>query len=503
MSLNRMSEIITQKLYPADFQGHFIGNTWVLPDSKDLEATSLNPSDGTDIVKIRYRYDLATKAIDIAEKRWNSVMFQKDNLNPIDILKSFSRAIGDYSPALKEILKVECGKPAWEADSEIHAAVSFIDQVVKNRQNQMDSSDHDGKITDEPLGISVGFIPFSTPLTSFVHYICGSILANSPLVLMCSYHSSYTVSMLSGLIELLKLPDGSISILFGNYMAFKKALGDRRVKGILYTGSREHCHALRKEFYMQLDRQLILQSGGKNSVVIGETADVEKSAWRVILGAFKSAGQLCHSTSRVFVSDKVFDDFCDILKKGSMDLEIGPTHLAGEGPFMGPLYSKKAVEKFLRFQTMAKRESIDTLLWGKATNNKDQGFFVEPGIHILEKLDYQSAYQNNILMAPDIAIYRYKNSQEFITGINSTDAAFVCSLMGEHDEFKSIEGCINTPNIRYNKATVEFNDIFPVAGKEQCGQHRFGLVQLDKLLSYPKYIDTDSSELLMEKYLKK
>lgn len=505
MSIEKITRAIAERNFPLDFAGHFIGNLFVAPDKNELELTSTNPSRNTDLITCRYATSLGTRALDIAEKRFKSLRSPAGREAPVDIdtIKTFRQAIVDYSATLKAVLQTECGKPAWEAESEIHASVGFIDEVIASHQQGKRSGPE-----EEALGIAVAYIPFSTPLTSFIHYVCGSLYAKAPMVMVCTYHATLTVSVLTELVKFLDLPDGSLSVLFADYPSFRKLLSDRRARSIIYTGSREHCHELRLEYNMQLDRQLILQSGGKNATVVGMTADLNLAVARVMLGAFKSAGQLCQSTSRVLVADSVFDEFCLKLKDAVTQLKIGPTDgpLPGEDyepPVMGPLYSHKGVDKFLRFQTMAKRDAVDTLLWGKAIHTETGGYFVQPGVHVLDQIDRNSAYQNTIQMAPDLAVYRYYSPQEVVAAVNNTDALYVCSLMADRAEFEAIEGYINTPNLRYNKATVEFNDVFPVWGKQQCGQNRWGLLHLDKLLTYPKFVDTDGSELLLDQFLQK
>lgn len=505
MSIEKITRAVADRQFPLEFAGHFIGNLFVAPDKAEIELTSTNPSRNTELITCRYAHRLGTRALDIAEKRFKSLRSPAGRESPVDTdaIKTFRQAIVDYGDTIKAVLKTECGKPAWEAASELHAAVGYIDAILASHSEAQHPA---SPLPEEARGIVVCYVPFSTPLTSFVHYVCSALFARAPMVMVCSYHATLTVSVLTELMKFLDLPDGSLSVLFADYSSFKKLLADRRSRSIIYTGSREHCHELRLEFNMMLDRQLILQSGGKNAAVVGASANLDDAVARVMLGAFKGAGQLCQSTSRVLVADSVFEEFCLKLKEAALGLKIGPTDGPVEGeeysePTMGPLYSHKAVDKFLRFQTMAKRDAVDTLLWGKAIHTDTGGYFVQPGVHVLDQIDTNSAYQDTIQMAPDLAIYRYYSPQEVVAAVNNTDALYVCSLMAEREEFRAIEGYINTPTLRYNKATVEFNDVFPVGGRQQCGENRWGPLRLDKLLTYPKYVDTDGAEPLRTQFL--
>src|SRR5690606_7847936 len=153
--------------------------------------------------------------------------------------------------------------------------------------------------------------------------------------------------------EKLDLPAGVFNVVFGNFSSFRQMLGDRRVAAVLYTGSREHCDTIRTESKLSLGRQVVLQSGGKNAVIVHSSADLERAVVRGLHGALTTAGQRGSSPSRVFVYRSHAPGFLGGVVGAVKSTKIGRTDLEGDdvGPAMGPLYSDKAVEKFLRFQT--------------------------------------------------------------------------------------------------------------------------------------------------------
>ena len=64
-----------------------------------------------------------------------------------------------------------------------------------------------------------------------------------------------------------ELPEGAVNVAFENYKAFENCLQDQCIKGVIYSGSREHCDSIRGDYTNVLNWQLILQSGGKNAVI--------------------------------------------------------------------------------------------------------------------------------------------------------------------------------------------------------------------------------------------
>ena len=177
-------------------------------------------------------------------------------------------------------------------------------------------------------------------------------------------------------------------------------------------------------------------------------------------------------------------EFTDLIVSSVRDMKIGPTCDPGANPTMGPLYSRKAVDKFLRFQTMAKRESQKTVKWGKAVETSSGGFFVSPGIHILSGPESNSAYQRNVLLFPDIAIYEYDNISSAVEGVNCTDAPLVVSVLTQDVEaVRSLRFC--SPNVAINLPTVELEAQLPVAGRGPCGSVRHNGVGMVENLTRP------------------
>ena len=150
------------------------------------------------------------------------------------------------------------------------------------------------------------------------------------------------------------------------------------------------------------------------------------------------------------------------------------------------MYSHKAVEKFLRFQTMAKREAENTLVWGKAYDPASEGYFVSPGVHVFSEFDNKSSYQSNVFMCPDVVIYPYSEVEEAISWANTTSASLVTSLIGDEAKVSGLLSQVKAPNIMINLPTVGA-DVQPLlSGRELCGGHRFNGLSLVSLMTYPQ-----------------
>ena len=487
-----------------EWSGHWVNGVWSKPQKNPLanSKTSVNPSSGHALVEFsidKATLGLAIDAADAARNRVAQIPFN----DRVEILSRFRQGLADYQRAAMMAMQLEGGKPAWEAATEVESAIRYLDSLTGNAATIFDEllaparlGRARGDFKLHPIGVTLAYLPFSTPVTSFVFYFGAAVLAGCPLVLMTSTHAVLSGQLFAQLLESLALPKELVSITFGNFSNFRPALSDRRVAAVLYTGSREHCDIIRTESRSVIGRQLVLQSGGKNAAVVHQSADPELALRHVVFGALKSSGQLCTSTSRVFLHKDIAGDFCERLVETVRKLPIGPTDRHSDpragAPFMGPLYSDKALQKFLRFQTMAHREAKQSLLWGKALESNSGGYFVSPGIHAMERFDNSTAYQGNVLFGPDLAIYEYDTLEDAIGKLNTTDAAFAMSFFGDPDVIASRRQMILTPNLLVNLPTVEVEATHPLPGRLQSGHHRYHGPGIALYLCWPQVLQDDA-----------
>jgi acyl-CoA reductase-like NAD-dependent aldehyde dehydrogenase len=417
----------------------------------------------------------------------------------LDILRRFKETLADFQGPAETLLRIEAGKPKWEARDDLDSALKYLDWTCQNGETIRSQLLAPAKLGPHagthfemlPIGVTAAYLPFSTPITSFAFYFAASVLAGCPLILCSSSHSLLSSMLIALIAEQHDLPPSMLNVVFGNFNSFKQILADRRVAAILYTGSREHCDAIRLESRSHVGRQMVLQSGGKNAVIVHSSADLDQAVRCVVYGALKSAGQRCTSTSRVFVYRSLLPQFKDALVAAFKKVKVGRTDVDGDErtePFMGPLYSEKAVEKYLRFQTMANRESEQTLLWGKSLETPTKGYFVTPSLHYLSKFDNTSAYQGNVLFSPDVAIYDYDVLDHAIDCINTTDAAFAVSFIGDPEIIESRRHLFLAPNLMTNAPTVEIDATLPLAGRLQSGHHRYHGPGIALYLCYPQAV---------------
>jgi aldehyde dehydrogenase (NAD+) len=499
MNMDELTKNLKNQVIPIEWPGHWINGQWVRTEGGD-KRSSANPNRDTPLMHFSESKKVVELAVSAAHEVRGSIgqISQKDRL---DIIRRLMQACVDYQEPLIHCMQLETGKPAWEARADMDAALRHLKWISENDEQIYESilapaklGQPRGNFTLQPVGVTAAFLPFSTPITSFVFYFTATILTGCPLILFTSTHATLSCLFFAMISEKLNLPKGLLNVVFGSFLSFRHTITDKRVMAIIYIGSHEHCEEIRRESRTGFGRQLILHSGGKNSVIVHSTADIQLAVKAVIYGIVKSSGQLCSSTSRVFVYRSMGPEFRRLLTEEIEQIKIGPTDDFSDpvGPLMGPLYSRKAVERFLRFQTMALREAKETLNPGKSVSRTGEGgSFVTPGVHYMEKFDPKSAYQRNVIFCPDLCIYEYDALDDAIANVNDTDAALSVSFIGDGQIINDRRHLIRAPNVLVNLPTVEVEATLPLAGRFTGGLYRFHGPALALYLCLPQVVQED------------
>jgi succinylglutamic semialdehyde dehydrogenase len=250
----------------------------------------------------------------------------------------------------------------------------------------------------------------------------------------------------------------------------KRLVNHDSVDGVLFTGSYEVGLKIKQDTLTQYWKLLALEMGGKNATVVWEDADLKKAVYESLIGSFMTSGQRCSCTSRIILHRKVRDEFVDKFYANAKRLKIGHWR---EPVFMGPLISADSMEKFLRYQEIAKREGCESLMRGKALSLDHDGYYVTPSINLVNKFDPKSVYQKSEIFGPNVAIFTVDSFEEALAINNASGFGLVMSLFTKNRalyEKALIEAQVGVLNL--NRTTNGASSRLPFGGMNKSGNDR-------------------------------
>lgn len=376
-----------------------------------------------------------------------------------------------------EVISRETGKPLWEAKTEAKAMVGKIDITIGHslrlvREERIENAlpRVDGVIRHKPRGVMAVIGPFNFPGHLPNGHIIPALLMGNTVVFKPSDKTPAVGQFMAQMFHEAQFPTGVFNLLQGQGETGKRLCEHEHVDGVLFTGSYEVGLKIKQATLHHHWKILALEMGGKNSTIVWDDADLEKAVYESVLGAFLTSGQRCSCTSKIIVHKKVKEKFLENFYSTAKKLVIG--HWS-ENPFMGPLISADSLEKYIRFQEIAKREGAESIMRGKALSLDKDGYYVTPSIYSVPKFDPKSFYQNNEIFGPNVAIFETDDFSEAMKITNASGFGLVAALFSKNKELYQralLEARVGLLN--WNRTTNGASSKLPFGGMGKSGNDR-------------------------------
>src|SRR5947199_7274026 len=171
----------------------------------------------------------------------------------------------------------------------------------------------DNKLVYIPLGVGAVIPPWNFPCAIMVGMTGASFVAGNTVILKPASTSPAIAAQFMRILEGVGLPAGVVNFLSGSGSVIGDALVDHpQLRFIAFTGSRDvglriYERASRHQKGQRWLKRSILEMGGKDAVVVDETADLDAAANGIVAAAFSFQGQKCSAGSRAIIVEQVYD----------------------------------------------------------------------------------------------------------------------------------------------------------------------------------------------------
>ena len=164
----------------------------------------------------------------------------------------------------------------------------------------------------EPVGVILGIAPWNAPIILGVRAIAVPLACGNSVILKASETCPRTHELIIQSFAEAGFPDGVVNVVTNapaDAAAVVGALIDApEVKRINFTGSTAVGRIVARRAAEHL-KPCLLELGGKAPLVVLEDADLDEAVKAAAFGAFMNQGQICMSTERIIVVDKIADEF--------------------------------------------------------------------------------------------------------------------------------------------------------------------------------------------------
>ncbi|MBI4242635.1 MAG: aldehyde dehydrogenase family protein [Planctomycetes bacterium] len=267
-------------------------------------------------------------------------------------------------------------------------------------------------VTEEPVGVAAGIVPWNFPLIIAFYKIAPAIVCGNSIILKPSEHSPLTALYMGKIFQEAGLPEGVVNIVTGDGTT-GELLVKSPINKIAFTGSIETGKKILRSCSNDLKR-VHLELGGKSPHVIFEDAPIDASIESAVNGIFYNSGQVCIAGSRLFVHKSIHDQYLEKLKRKVDSIVTGDP--LSETTTMGPICNKMQFEKITRYMSTAIQENAVTITGGSRLDQK--GYFVKPTI--FDRVNQGSTIAKEEIFGPVLSCIEFDTMENLVSMTNST-----------------------------------------------------------------------------------
>jgi len=266
----------------------------------------------------------------------------------IDRLREAQRAIAAAKEALASWIALETGKPITEAQGEVGAVIAKFELTIEDADSHLAErtglgGPHPSLVRQAPRGPAVVIGPFNFPLHLGHGANIAHLLAGNPVIYKPSPLAAHVAAKYGRIMEA-AFPGGVFQLVQGGGAEGSALCLDPRIRAICFTGSVPVGRELARKLVGDFSKDLALELGGSNALIVCADADLDEAARAAAEGACLTAGQRCNATSRVIVERSVATSFEKKFIEALAVFDPGDPLLAATK--LGPVISAVAVARY-------------------------------------------------------------------------------------------------------------------------------------------------------------
>ncbi|AUC61373.1 bifunctional proline dehydrogenase / delta 1-pyrroline-5-carboxylate dehydrogenase PutA [Cyanobacterium sp. HL-69] len=393
---------------------------------------SVNPCNPSQIVgKIGLmsvsQADEAMKSAKEAFKTWSKTSATER----AEILRKAADIMEQKRHELTAWMCFEVGKIVKEGDPEVSEAIDFCRYYASEMERleqgyNYDVAGENDRYFYQPKGIALIISPWNFPFAIATGMTVAALAAGNCALLKPAATSTVIGAKIAEILIEAGIPKGVFQYIPGK----GSVVGDYLVKHpdihlIAFTGSREvGCKIYADAAILQPKqkhlKKVIAEMGGKNAIIIDESADLDQGVAGVVQSAFGFSGQKCSACSRVIVLNTVYDAFVERLVEAVKSLNVGDAK--NPSTKIGPVVDASAQARILEYIEKGKEQGTLAI----QVEAPDHGYFVPPTV--FTDITQDAVIAQEEIFGPVLAVIKADNFDHALNIANGTDYALTGGL---------------------------------------------------------------------------
>lgn len=375
-----------------------------------------------------------------------------------------------YEIAAWEIAEV--GKPWRDADADVAEAIDFL-RFYADEMCRLDPRQRLGTRPGElnhrmfgARGVAAVIAPWNFPLAIPTGMVAAALVTGNSVVFKPSERSPLLGRLLTEILLDAGVPAGVLTCLPGGPKVGQALVAHPQVVTIAFTGSKSVglrllADTARVSPEQPMVKRVLAEMGGKNAIIVDETADLDEAITGIVASFSGYAGQKCSACSRVVVHRAIAEPFVARLREAVLSLEVGDPFEAGTQ--VGPVIDARAQASINQYIAVGRTEG--QVLVERSVERP--GYFVGPTVFTGIQPHHRLAQEE--IFGPVLSVLTAESFSEALRIANGTDYALTGGVYAR-----------SPANLALARAQFDVGNVYlnrpitgALVGRQPFGGHRF------------------------------
>jgi acyl-CoA reductase-like NAD-dependent aldehyde dehydrogenase len=261
------------------------------------------------------------------------------------------------------------------------------------------------------------------PYLTLVNSLVPALLSGNSVILKPSPQTPTSAEQIQQIFKEAGLPDGVLQIFHSGSITQIEAIArSPQIQLVCFTGSVANGLAVQSAANDRVPLRIGLELGGKDPAYIRADVDVKWAAEEIVDGSIFNSGQSCCSVERVYVDEKIHDEFVSAVQ------DVLKGYKLGKNTNIGPVVSKRSVETIqAHIKDALEKGAKDTTPDNDTFKNPPaDGNYVAPTL--LTGVTHDMAVMTEETFGPVIPVMKVKDDAEAIKLMNDSNFGLTASI---------------------------------------------------------------------------
>jgi len=371
--------------------------------------------------------DFAVDAAAKAAVSWRRTSLQER----VAMVNALADRLEQRGEELARLDTMDNGTPIWVMRRIVKMASSFMRYQANvatevHGQTVPDDFDHLNISIQEPYGVTARIVPFNHPLmNATVKLVPALVTGNTVLLKPSEFTSLSALELAKDFMEI--FPPGVINVITGFAQEAGHAIIDHPiVRRIAFVGGANGGRAIQERAARAGVKNVTLELGGKNPIVVFPDADLDAAAEAAVTGMnFGWQGESCASTSRLMVHESIHDEF--VARVAAKIDALKPGDPLDESVDTGAIASQPQFEKVLNYIELGKQEGRLVAGGGRAqVDTLEDGLFIRPTM--FDGISPGARIAQEEIFGPVLVAIKFKDYEDAVSIANAIEYGLTASV---------------------------------------------------------------------------